>query len=56
MVHYQSDNGTEKHHYCLIARILDSPYDDGYDPKESYFNVIGDNNIAQKKCFNSEQT
>ena len=48
MVHYQSDNGTEKHHYCLIARILDSPYDDGYDPKESYFNVIGDNNIAQK--------
>lgn len=48
MVHYQSDNGTEKHHYCLIARILDSPYDDSYDPKESYFNVIGDNNIAQK--------
>lgn len=48
MVHYQSDNGTEKHHYCLIARILDSPYDDSYDPKKIYFDVLGSNDIAQK--------
>ena len=43
-----SDNGTEKHHFCLTARILDTFDDDSYDPKKTHFDVRGSNDIAQK--------
>lgn len=49
MIGTEDDNGSEKHHFCLIARIMDSYLDDAYDPtKYNYFDVKGDNNIAQK--------
>lgn len=49
MIGTEEDNGSEKHHFCLIARIMDSYLDDAYDPtKYNYFDVQGDNNIAQK--------
>ena len=43
------DNGTEKHHFCLIGRIMDTYLDDAYDPTSyNYFDVKGDKKIAQK--------
>ncbi len=43
------DNGTEKHHFCLIGRIMDTYLDDAYDPTGyNYFDVKGDKKIAQK--------
>jgi len=42
------DNGTEKHHFCLLAKIMDSYLDDGYAEGVSYFDVKGSNNQAQK--------
>lgn len=35
-------------HFCLLAKIMDTPYDDGYSPTETYFDVAGSNNQAQK--------
>lgn len=38
-----------KRHFCLLARIMDSPWDDGYNPADPYyFDVKGDGQIAQK--------
>lgn len=38
-----------KRHFCLLARIMDSPWDDGYNPADPYyFDVKGDRQIAQK--------
>lgn len=38
-----------KHHFCLLARIMDSSVDDKYDPEGPiYFDVKGDRQIAQK--------
>lgn len=49
MLGTEEDNGTEKHHFCLIARIMDTYLDDAYDPTSyNYFNVSGENDIAQK--------
>lgn len=42
------DNNTEKHHFCLLAKIMDTHIDDGYDPTKHYFNVKGSNKQAQK--------
>lgn len=35
-------------HFCLLAKIMDTPYDDGYSPDKIYFDVKGSNNQAQK--------
>lgn len=35
-------------HFCLLARIMDTPYDDGYEDGKPYFNVLGSNKQAQK--------
>lgn len=48
MIGSTGDNGTEKHHFCLTARILDTFDDDSYDPKKTHFDVRGSNDIAQK--------
>lgn len=42
------DNNTEKHHFCLLAKIMDTHLDDGYDEGKRYFNVKGSNKQAQK--------
>ena len=39
---------SENAHYCLLAKISDLSYDDGYIPGETYFPVLGSNDIAQK--------
>lgn len=39
----------KSHHFCILARIMDSSVDDKYDPEGPYyFDVKGDNWIAQK--------
>ncbi len=45
----ESDNGTEKHHYCILARIMDTPFDDykDVDVNDGY-NILSDNDLAQK--------
>lgn len=48
MIYSSGDNYTEKHHFCLTARILDQFDDDTYDPSTTYFDVRGSNDIAQK--------
>lgn len=35
-------------HFCLLAKIMDTSYDDGYSPEKAYFNVKGSNKQAQK--------
>lgn len=35
-------------HFCLLAKILDTPYDDGYIDGKPYFNVLNSNKQAQK--------
>lgn len=35
-------------HFCLLAKIMDTPYDDGYVDGKSYFNILGSNDQAQK--------
>lgn len=35
-------------HYCLLAKILDTPYDDGYQEGVTYFDLRGSNDQAQK--------
>lgn len=35
-------------HYCLLAKIMDQSYDDGYVPGVTYFDVLGANDQAQK--------
>lgn len=38
-----------KHHFCILARIMNSSVDDKYDPEGPiYFDVKGDRQIAQK--------
>lgn len=48
MIGDTGDNGTEKHHFCLVAKIMDTFEDDSYDPQITRFDVQGSNNIAQK--------
>lgn len=48
MIYSPEDNGTEKHHFCLVAKIMDTFEDDSYDPQITRFDVQGSNNIAQK--------
>lgn len=35
-------------HFCLLAKIMDKPYDDGYVDGHAYFNVKGKKSQAQK--------
>lgn len=35
-------------HFCLLAKIMDTPYDDGYSPEKSYFDLRGSNDQVQK--------
>ena len=35
-------------HFCLYAKIMDTPYDDGYVPGQTYFDKRGSNDQAQK--------
>lgn len=35
-------------HFCLVAKIMDTPYDDGYEAGKHYFEVLKYNDIAQK--------
>ena len=35
-------------HYCLLAKIMDTPYDDGYQEGNTYFDLRGSNKQAQK--------
>ena len=41
----------EDHHFCILARIMDSFFDYEFDPRNvdlSYYNVVGSNDVAQK--------
>lgn len=40
-----SDN---KHHFCLLAKIMDSHYDEKYEEGKAYFNMRWNNDQAQK--------
>lgn len=42
------DNYTEKHHFCLLARIMEVSFDDGYVDVKKYFDVKNLNDQAQK--------
>lgn len=44
----QFGDGPDKHHFCLIARIMDSYEDDGYEAAKRYFKVSQSNDQAQK--------
>lgn len=35
-------------HFCLLAKIMDTPYDEGYSPEKSYFDLKGSNDQVQK--------
>lgn len=35
-------------HFCLLAKIMDTPYDDGYTEGKRYFNLPGSNDQAQR--------
>lgn len=35
-------------HFCLLAKIMDKPFDDGYVEGRTYFDVLGSNKQAQK--------
>ena len=35
-------------HFCLLAKIMDTPYDNGYSPEKSYFDLKGSNDQVQK--------
>ena len=35
-------------HFCLLAKIMDTPYDDGYVDGRAYFDIRGSNDQAQK--------
>jgi hypothetical protein len=35
-------------HFCLLGKIMDTPYDDGYKDGVTYFNIRGSNDQAQK--------
>lgn len=35
-------------HFCLLGKIMDTPYDDGYKDGVSYFDLRGSNKQAQK--------
>lgn len=48
MIYSSGDNYTEKHHFCLTARVLDQFDDETYDSSVTYFDVRGSNDIAQK--------
>lgn len=48
-LHELMEEDGAKRHFCLLARIMDSPRDDGYNPADPYyFDVKGDRQIAQK--------
>lgn len=48
MIGTAEDNFTEKHHFCLLARIMDQAWDDGYLDGYPYFDIFGSNDLAQK--------
>ncbi len=35
-------------HFCLLAKVMDTPYDDGYADGKTYFNIRGSNKQVQK--------
>lgn len=35
-------------HFCLLGKIMDTPYDDGYKDGVVYFDILGSNDQAQK--------
>lgn len=35
-------------HFCLLGKIMDTPYDDGYKDGVTYFDLLGSNDQAQK--------
>ena len=43
---YNKPNG--EYHYCILARIMETVYDDGYSPGVYYFNLQGKNDQCQK--------
>ena len=42
------ETGPDKHHFCLITKILDTPYDEAYEAGKSYFDVKRYRDQAQK--------
>ena len=42
------DKKKENSHFCLIAKIMDTIYDDGYVEDHTYFDLRGSNDHAQK--------
>lgn len=48
MLETSDDNFTEKHHFCILARLMDTHIDDEIIEMPSYFDVAGDKTIAQK--------
>lgn len=48
MLGSSDDNLTDKHHFCILARIMDSHIDDEVIEMPSYFEVLEDKTIAQK--------
>lgn len=44
MEHYPEGN----FHFCLLGKIMDTPYDDGYKDGVTYFDLKGSNDQAQK--------
>jgi len=40
--------GDEQHHFCLLARIMNTGSDDGYEAGKKYFDVLASNDQAQK--------
>lgn len=43
-----SENPDGNYDFCLLAKIMDTPYDDGYVDGKSYFDILGSNDQAQK--------
>lgn len=44
-MHNSSDGN---YNYCLLAKIMDTPYDDGYVDGKIYYDILGQNDQAQK--------
>lgn len=45
---YIAEKPDGEFHYCLMAKIMDTPYDDGFENGITYFDVINSNDQAQR--------
>lgn len=45
---YIAEKPDGEFHYCLMAKIMDTPYDDGFEYGVTYFDVINSNDQAQR--------